>query len=489
MNEKVKGGFARRVAAVVGASVLAVAGVVAFAGPASAAPANVPTDPGSLTIHKYEQPSPVGGANDSGEEIPVPAGWVPLGGVNFSYQPIDVDLTTTEGWDAVEGYVSDPGSAPLTGSPVTVTTAADGSASVSSLAVGAYLVTELVSPGATAGGEPVTITQMAAPFVVTIPIPTGEGTWNSDVHVYPKNSITTVSKVPGAPAGAGLGETVPWTITIDIPQLADGQSYSDFRVTDTLDAKLAFASTTSVTIGGADVTPTETVNGQTVQWVFDAVAINTGQGQVLEIVFDTTVVATGAIENTADVWINDPGMTGTPITTPVATTYWGAVSILKHAAGEVANTLEGAQFAVYATEAEAAAGAEAGRIAVTRDAAGAVIPAQTVFTTGADGTVLIPGLFAGNSTDADPIERTYYLREIAAPAGYELTETPIPVTVTAAGVATPVVMAIPNPQLPAFPLPMTGGDGALMFAVAGVAILLTALGAAIIIARRRNAQA
>ena len=99
-------GFARRLTAALGVAALAAAGVLAAAVPASAAPGNMPTGTGTLTIHKYEQPSPAGGANNNGTAITVPGAWVALTGVNFTIQRItDVDLNT----DAAETIAQEIG--------------------------------------------------------------------------------------------------------------------------------------------------------------------------------------------------------------------------------------------------------------------------------------------------------------------------------------------------------------------------------------------
>lgn len=468
----------KRFAAAVGVFAIAALSTTAFAGAASAAPANVPTTPASLTIHKFEQPSPAGSANDNGTPITVPGGWVALAGVNFTIAPItDVDLTTTQGWDLAKSYSTNPALATQLGTATTVTTGGTGVVATTGLPVGAYLVTETASPGATRvdTGAAANITMMAAPFVVTLPVPTGDGTWNSDVHVYPKNSLTAVEKTSGTPVLNGVGAVMPWTITVKIPTLAPGQHFTSFDIVDALDAKLAYvAGSATATAGSAPVALTDTSAGQTVNLaVTDLVALEALQGQTLSVTFSTTVLAAGEIVNEADVFINNPGHDSGIGSNP-ASTYWGQIQINKHAAGDPSATLAGAVFSVFASEADAIANQNPINVG-----------GETTFTTQANGSLVIPGLFVSNTAGAT---RDFFLREIAAPAGYQLVETPITVTLTANGtVATPVQIAVPNPQVQTFTLPLTGAAGTIVMTVAGAALLAGGTFLAMIAGRRRKA--
>lgn len=466
-------GFARRLTAALGVAALAAAGVLAAAVPASAAPGNMPTGNGTLTIHKYEQPSPAGGADNNGTAITVPGAWVALTGVNFTIQRItDVDLNTDAGWNLAKNRAASAIPPSALGSATTVTTGSDGSIA-STLAIGAYLVTEVASPNATISGgtTPANITMTAAPFVVTVPVPTGTGTWNTNVHVYPKNSLTAVTKSVAAPSGSGLGSTLTWTIDVKIPYLTAGQSFTGFAVTDTLDAKLTYlAGSATAKIGSTDVALTDSTSGQNVAVSpTDLNVLAANQGETLSVTFRTTVIAAGEIDNQATAVIN-----GTGIGSNQTASYWGQIKIDKHAEGDAAKTLQGAVFTVHETAADAAAGT--GAISVG---------GQTQFPTGADGSVTIPGLWVSNTADAT---KTYYLREVTAPAGYDVYTGEIAATLTASGaVATPVTVTVADPQKPQLSLPITGGDGARTLMILGGGLLLAALGVAIVALRRRRA--
>lgn len=487
MTENKKNGRRRAALAAIAALGLAAMGVFGAGAANAAAIADMPTEDGSLTIHKYEQPTPAGAENNTGEEIAVDPSWVPLNGVQFQVQEItDVDLTTEGGWTLANTYADDPTSIPggsLT-TVTTVTTASGGIATIATLPVGAYLVTELVSTGVTDGaGNPVMIVDMAAPFVVTVPIPTGDGTWNSDVHVYPKNSLTAVEKEVSEPTGPGLGETVTWTINVQIPTLEAGEDFTEFHITDNLDERLEFVGPARVTAGGDLIAFTGThtgangdgYGGTVTITIDDLVALAAAQGETLSVEIDTIVRGVGEIPNDATVYINEP-TTGTGVGIPPAQTNWGALEITKHAAGDEAALLSGAVFSVYPTEADALARTNA--IAVDVDGT-----PTTLFETDDNGGVTIPGLYTGTGAD---LTQTYWLVEIEAPDGYVLIDTPIEVEITADDV-TPVELLVPNPQELPVRLPLTGADGQVIMVVGGIALLAVAAGL-IIVARRRTAR-
>jgi len=478
MDTTTRRSTSRRLIAAAGAAALTLAGVLAAAVPASAAPGNLPTGGGTLTIHKFEQPSTAGPLDNSGTPLPqgTTSAWVALSGVNFTIQPItDVDLTTNAGWDLAAGYAKNPSTATKLGAATTVATGSDGSVKTT-LALGAYLVTEVASPHATivGSGAAAHITMTAAPFVVTVPIPTDNGTWNSDVHVYPKNSLSNVTKSVAAPSGNGLGSTLTWTIDVKIPYLTAGQAFTGFDILDALDAKLAYvAGSAAAKIGTTSVVLTDTTKGQNVALSpakLDVLAAN--QGKTLSVTFSTTVITAGEIDNKASVYINNPQHTDPVVSNPTAS-YWGRISITKHALGDETKTLQGAQFAVYASQDDA--NGDANRISVG---------GANTFTTGPDGTVVIPGLFVSNEASKT---KTYYVKEVAAPAGYQLNATVFPATLTANGdVATPVALTVADAQQPQLALPITGGDGAVTLTVLGAGLLLVALGVAVVAARRRR---
>ena len=105
------------------------------------------------------------------------------------------------------------------------------------LPIGLYLVTETALPAEA--------TNPAAPFLVTLPFPTGPGSAPAnqsiyDVHAYPKNAVTDLTKtrVP-APANsveARNPDLIRSAINSDVPTLAAGDTLDIFTLTDTLPA-------------------------------------------------------------------------------------------------------------------------------------------------------------------------------------------------------------------------------------------------------------
>ena len=192
--------------------------------------------------------------------------------------------------------------------------------------------------------------------------------------------------------------------------------------------------------------------------------------ETLTFEIDTVVLDAGTISNTATVTVN-----GVDLTSNVATTTWVPVQLTK-ADSDSGDGLAGAVFQVFIAE-TGGAPLEFGPTA------------QTDFVSDASGLIDIPGLKAGVQ---------YWVEEITAPDGYfGLTaRVAIPTTgvLTAVPTGTPgevevYEQTIENDQIPAWQLPLTGGNGPLWFGVGGGALVMVAIGAALVAARRKKAQA
>lgn len=464
--------------ATIGALVLALLAGTA-AGPATAAavgPNLDPTATGSITLHKLVQPENATGLPNDGSELTPGqlAGLTPLAGVGFSLERVSsIDLTTNAGWDAVDGLtaaavLADPATYPLAAAGSGTTDAA-GALPFPNLALGLYLVTE-TDPGANP------IAQPAAPFLVTVPLSTGENTWLYDVNVYPKNAVTAVSKTVDDTAAFGLGDDVTWTITGQVPYLAAGQPLGTFRIVDVLDARLASSSATvtlasptgtAVTLEATDYVLTAPTAGTTgtvqVQFTTAGLAkLQANQGATVSLTLATEVlsIGDGSIENEAIISINDSSNPADAVTA------WGALAIFKYAdVAGVDEALQGAQFQVFTSEADARALTDP----VTVDAV-------TTFTSDANGNILVPGLRVGD----------YWIVETLAPTGYQANGTPIPVTVVQGPTTAPTLVDVENTQVPAWTLPLTGSNGVILFTVAGLALLVLAAGTALVTASRRK---
>lgn len=469
----------KRAVAAVGAFALALVGSVAFASSAVAAvgPGNIDPDaPVSLTIHKYEQPTSGDLGPNDGTEITPPAGSNPLEGVEFTAQKVtSIDLLTNAGWTAVAGLtaadvLADPATYPL-GTGIVGTTDEDGVVTLTGtdgLSIGLYLVQE-TDPGANP------IAQAAAPFLVSIPLPsaTADGSWNYNPHVYPKNALTGITKSVDDSSAYEIGDTVSWPIEAAVPVLPQGTSYTDFAIADTLDSRLGFSGVT-VYLGtteldeGTDYELTAPAAGASgyvlVNLLAPALAeLDASAPTTVSVVLDTTVlsIGNGTIPNQAILFVNNPDHTSGGIPSNIPETYWGALKIVKQVAGEPTKTLSGAVFDLY-----------------TEEPGEGVTPLITGLTTNTDGVIPVDGLKEGD----------YWLVETTAPVGYVLNSTPIAIEIERGSVTEPNLYTVENEQVPPWELPLTGGNGTLWFGVGGVALLVIAVGAAVLVARRKNAH-
>lgn len=507
-KKKMKHTLRARATALLGAVVLGAVAVLGAAVPANAVNIDT-TAPVSLTIHKHEQTATNGTTPGSGAEL-TPAPGPGINDVSFTVQRVgSIDLATDAGWDTVEAIQTRltagdtitealAATSQTLGAATTVTTATvagqDGVAVFDAVKT-MYLVTETTTPSS--------VTAAAAPFLVTVPQAQNDS-WIYNVHVYPKNSVTGLEKsvVPPTLDETAAGrDLVRYNLIADVPYLTSGTtSFSNFSVSDTIDTAyqsivtappagvagasvtLADAASASVALVPADYR-IESFNGGTEYRVtFESSGLtklaSAQGGQVTFTVLTriTDVPTNGQIVNRAGTSINGAvngtfdGVTpGTPIT---ATTLFGDLQIFTHVNG--ANTPLGP--ATYAL-----LDATTGNPVIVNGSAviGVADPAT--------GLLTFPNIPVGD----------YRLDVVTAPAGYNLVDTdPIDVTVVA---GTPVRDAA-NPtapgnnyvpvayiQTPAWVLPLTGGDGGVLFTVGGGALVAFALGAAFIVARRKRA--
>ncbi|WP_405219295.1 SpaH/EbpB family LPXTG-anchored major pilin [Agrococcus sp. Ld7] len=463
-----------RVAAGFGAA--AIASLIALGGatPAFAA-ANIDPDvPAAITIHKHEQTGAAGIVGTGSATDPV-AG-APIAGVQFSIRQVtnlDVDDNTT--WAALSNGleaadVTATGSTYTLGSTTgtdsfTVTTGDDGTIR-RTVPQGVFLVEELRAPAAAGVVIP------AQPFLVVVPQPVeATSTWNYDVHVFPKNTVSDALKSLEDFQQEGLGSNLTWDLDIAVPVASEGRSLTSFGVVDVLDARLshnlATAGAVRVTVGtttlerGTDFTVA--LDGQRLSIDFtetgiEALEANADQRVAIEIDTTITALGTGTIQNTASVSIN-----GTEIPSNTASAYFGGIELQKN--DDQGAALEGAAFEVV-------------------DADGNVVTINGVgeFTSDEDGVVTIAGL----RTNADG-NATYTVREKSAPAGYQLGSTTEWTIAVPVGTNAAVELTVVNAQVPAYALPVTGGSGQAAFMIGGAGLLLGALG--FMLVRRRKAQA
>lgn len=471
-----------------------------------------PDAPASLIIHKHQFQSgtPVTANPDGTVAIPSP----PVAGVEFTAYPlliggVPIDLTDPTAWDQLAGLVPGAGcTAPAgytLGTPIVGDlTDADGLSTID-LSVGVFQVCETAAPPE--------VVQEAAPFIVTLPYPFDDG-WVYNVNVYPKNGVTDAVKTILPQTALGLGGVVQFPVTTTVPEVG-GAAFTGFAFRDTFDTRLTPAAggvgtgVLSVTvIDGATRTAVPaanyavTVTGQLVEVAFTDPAgllYLAGQaGNQIEVVFQGAVnaVGTDGIPNTASVFVNDPGFVD-PIVSEGVTTNWGDARILKTDSAATATALADAVFEVYAATdpyAASCAGATAtGAALVVSGADSDPGRPGTQWTTGADGSLLIGGLFVSDSINpsVNSATRCYVVREVQAPAGFVTplgTAADTAITVTIGETAPTAYKAtIQNGQQIVPGLPFTGASGAIILTIAGAGLVALAVGI-VVVARRRAAR-
>lgn len=253
-----------------------------------------------------------------------------------------------------------------------------------------------------------------------------------------------------------VGDNVTWIIKPAIP--ADIENYESFVVTDRLDSRLTYKST-SVTAGNdaltVDVDYTVVYDNDLLTITFTPNGLAKLDGKVLKIEVVTTLsesVTVGEINNTATLtYENAGGTTGTEEDS--ATVWTGGIKIFKHTIGNT--PLAGAQFKVYISEEDA----KAGQNAIQRGGKDLVI------TSNEDGYAIVEGLGEGN----------YWFVEIKAPVDengdpYAMLKGPVKVTLDKdQTIDNYVTKNILNTKLVS--LPITGGIGTLIFTFSGIALM------------------
>lgn len=494
----------RRLVAALGAAAL---GLVGVAGVANAAGdeigdttpvtgfGNIDTSrTGTLNIHKYAGDQ--GDEGDGTEQTIDTATHTPLEGVQFKVQQVtkangkDIDLTTPEGWDAIQaltvaqaetGTLSEASDSP-------VTTDENGLATLSGLPLGLYLVSE-TSPGEN------TIVSKVPPFLVTLPLPTGNGNWLYDVNVYPKNQVLgapkkTINKDEDQ-TGVKIGDTVTYTINQLVPRLNEGEEYTQAFIYDILNAdELKYAATTSVSLNGTALEAADyDIAADGSSWTLTADGLEKIKaGDTLTVVFTAKVLKvteTGAVANGPG--NGEPGAPGygstfNGTTTPggiTPYTYWGQLKVTK--VDEGGNNLADAEFSVFAK---------------TGDSCAADLPSGDPVATGkSDATGVVQwnstptsplGLWIANSNDGPLTNptRDYCLYETKAPAGFVLDKEVKTVTISA-GTVNAFTQKVTNVQQDHPKLPLTGANGQMLALIGGGALVLLAGGTALV-ARKRS---
>lgn len=320
-------------------------------------------------------------------------------------------------------------------------------------------------------------------------------TTNPSVTIHDKNDIP-FDKVDDKES-VDVGETVTYTITGKVPDTTGFTSYT-YKFTDTMSEGLTFQKDIVVKIGDTDVTNACTITytpsedaATGFELTIPVMNYQDKVGAAITVTYTAVVnehaVATVENNKATLTYSNDPTDSSSTTTTPEdkETVYSAKIVIDKYAANtenpeDHSTKLKDAQFVLYK---EVEGGKQYYKwndtdkkvtwVADKKDA--------TVKTTDENGAASFDGVKDG----------TYYLEEIAAPAGYNLLKDPVEVvvngtTATAENTETLApIAAIANST--GAVLPSTGGIGTTIFYVLGG--LLVAGAAILLVTKKRMSNA
>lgn len=358
-------------------------------------------------------------------------------------------------------------------SPVdTQTVAAGGTATFANLAMGEYFI----RPSSTTSIYQLML-QKVEPTVV-------DGEYKIDnVEFTAKKAEVSITKTADK-TSVTKGEKVAYTVTVDIPTYADNTTDKTFSVSDLLpdgltidtasinvkidDAAVDSTAYTLDTTATADYTFKLSVDSTqyTNNW-----AVKAGKKLVI------TYTATLKDDNTTAVNAKEtnkatfdysyyPYVTDShkQITKTVDITTF-AIKIDKYDNADESTKLSGAKFDLYrtATQADVDAGITTVKIPHT-EIQGILLES--------DKTTNTNGVATFEKYEANGNKYDYYLVETKAPSGYNILDNAVKVNFTDANVSTTAgVYTVEVPNSSGFKLPITGGEGVVLFSVIGIVFM------------------
>lgn len=321
-------------------------------------------------------------------------------------------------------------------------------------------------------------------------------TTTPDVIIKEKNEVPSnektveedSSKNYGSVNDADIGQTVNFKSTVTLPAGSENvifhdtmsagltlnaesvQVYTDAGLTTKLDAD----SYTLKTLGLSDTCTFEIAFSQ--EYLNDLKEKAVVYVVYSAVVNENAVVGGEGNPNTSHLTYGDESKTTPGSNT---TTYTWSFDVLKYGNGNETNVLANAEFVLLNSDRSKVAVVKNGKLtdwmdlpAVGED--GSVVwPDNTILKTDENGKISIAGL------DAD----TYYLREIKAPAGYNVLKDDVEVKIDPT-VSDKTTVKVDN--LSGTELPSTGGMGTTFFYVAGSILLL---GAAVLLVTKKRMNA
>ena len=490
------------------------------------APSLVDLDPlktGSITIHKLVKENSNGTTEGNGLEDATATG-TPLANAKFTVEKLtNVDLTTQAGWEKLASYDGNVAAAKNDGVDAAVPkiTGADGLAKFDGLPLGAYIVTETVTPAGYVGSKP---------FIITVPMthPNDLNKWVYDVHAYPKNSKAGIEKTVNDADTPAIGSAISYTLKSDVPA-AEALDYYDvvdqydkrvelpeakiaLKIIDGKTGEVALVKDTDYKLIAADGT-----DGKTKFWTAEFTAAgrqklldnrkddNTKVQMDLSGTVKDKVEADGLFKNKAILLPNAPSNGWKPDSGTVpppdypnseVVSKFGKVKITKVSSVDATAKLKGAQFEVYKCTPQSTPTTNFESVDASLDKK--LSPAgTTTYETDGDGVVTIDGLrnndWENNEAVAEADRGWYCLVETKAPEGFELQTRPIAFQVlesnsTKDNEYTLATTVKDVPKNGGFHLPLTGAAGIGVLIGAG-ALLVGGSGAIALANKRRKEQA
>lgn len=292
-----------------------------------------------------------------------------------------------------------------------------------------------------------------------------------------------VTKTESSGGTERIGETVTWTVSLDVPTAIE--DYQIFSMTDTIDSRLDFLGLTSITVkvDGADLISgthyTATYVGNKMTVAFVPTTLSTYVGKKIIVTYGTKINETAVmgqeIPNDVELSFDNghgavaiPGdPVNPPIKPPTPPTVWtGGAKFKKVDGNNTAVALPDAEFKIASDAAGTTFLTWTQDLIDANDVSKFVTPlpgADITMKSGADGTFEIKGLKGG----------TYYLVETKAPSvggtQYNLLRDPAAFVITQTSYETSETMSVENRS--GLEIPKTGGIGTVIFTIVGIALM------------------
>lgn len=265
---------------------------------------------------------------------------------------------------------------------------------------------------------------------------------DNDLHITGKYGVPTIDKTiqdEGEAADGNIGDTFTFVLKATMPSTFEG--YETYKVVfhDTLSKGLTYNESATVSVNGFTVTTKKNADGTTEITVScdNVLAQNVKPNDVITVTYTATLnkdAVIGSEGNPNTVYLeysNDPNSSGegstgkTPPDTVVVFTY--ELDVTKVDGKNPNMVLQNAEFVLLNTDKTKVATFKDGKLSGWADVPTAGTDgkitwnADMILKSSQAGMISIVGLDAG----------TYYLKEIKAPAGYNLLKDPIKVVITA----------------------------------------------------------